>query len=157
MYWLYLDAFGWATLLLAHWWTWRRHHLGGLPWVLGMLWLSTGVMLVNTVAFTLEELWLGHYAILSGVNWPHLVQIGASLTFLVGGALVLAPFLRLPRFDPAWMVGRLVTTNPWRAYAVGNIAVVALGTVIGAAGILGANSVFHLWPAVGGIGSDPYC
>ena len=157
-YWLLLDGFGWATLLLAHYWSWTRHGRRGLPWVLSMLWLSTWTMLLNTSIFAMEEYWLGHNALFHGVNWPHMIQIGTSVTFLVMGSLILAQVLRLrlPRIYPAWIVGRLLTANPWRAYAAGQMCVVVVGVVLVAAGTIGGNSIFGWWPA-DAVGSDEHC
>ena len=49
-------GFGWVMLLVAHYWNRSRHHGGGLPWVLSILWLATWVTLVNTAIFGIEDL-----------------------------------------------------------------------------------------------------
>lgn len=121
-----------------------------------MLWLSTWVMAVNTTVFAVEELVLGHNFVIAGVNWAHIIQIGASVTFLVMAALILAQILKLPRIDPAWLVGRLFFANPYRAYAAGQMFVVATGIVLAGAGVIGANTIFGWWPS-DAVGQDLGC
>ncbi|MBI4235875.1 MAG: hypothetical protein HY688_00775 [Chloroflexi bacterium] len=144
-YWLWFDTFGWATLLFAHYWNWTRQRHGGLPWVLSTLWLSTYVMALNTAAFAAEEWLLGHHWVVAGINWPHLIQVGASVTFLALGVQVVAKALGLPIMDPAWLIGHRLAVAPWRAYAYGHVFTVAVGLSLVAVVALGGLA-FGVWP-----------
>lgn len=87
-------------------------------------------MLLNTATFSLEEWVLGHNMAMAGVNWPHVIQIGASVTFLVSAALIGARALRLPVPDVAWLIGRRWKGRPWRSYALGQMAIVLGGVAL---------------------------
>jgi hypothetical protein len=113
-------------------------------------------MAVNTSVFAVEQFVIGHNFVVAGVNWPHIVQIGASVTFLVMAAFILAQVLKLPRIDPAWLVGRLFAASPYRIYATGQMLTVAVGIVLAGGGVIGANTIFGWWPS-DAVGQDLGC
>lgn len=129
----WLLGVGWVLLLTAHYWNRSRHQGGGLPWVLGVLWLSTWVMVTNTVIFVTEEGFVGHEAQIWGVNWPHLVQTATAVAFLALLALEVTRPLRLHRVDLARFSGGLLRAHGWRIYAVGQLANLATAITLGAA------------------------
>ncbi len=133
-----LLAFGWVSLAAAHGWNRLRHGGGGLPWVLGILWLSTWVMAGSTVVIGLEEGFLGHEDEAAGVNWPHLVQQGLTATYLALLAAEAALAAGWWRLD---LLGRAARWTPVKgrqaARAVGSlmllVAGLALAVLVGAA------------------------
>jgi len=124
---MYFMPVSWVLLLWAHYWSRTRQGGGGLPWVQSVLWMSTVVMLISTVAFEVEDLWLGHEAVALGLNWPHTIQWGASVGFMlliaVEGARVLG---KLRRFDPALLGRWIVGGNRWQTYSTAHVLNLAI-------------------------------
>ncbi len=136
-----LLAFSWASLLFAHYWNRVRHGGGGLPWVLGILWSSTWVLVGNTAVFAVSRGLADDPWRHLGLDWKPLLQEGLTGTYL---ALLAADAALAAGWWRVDLAGRVVRVLPLRgrqtARAVGHLLNLALGVgLAAAAGIIVIN------------------
>ena len=132
-----LLAFSWASLLFAHSWNRFRHGGGGLPWVLGILWSSTWVLVANSVIFAVSRTAGGGAWTHFGLDWKPLLQEGLTGTYLALLAADVALAAGWWRVDLSGAAARLLGLRRGQlARALGQLANLALG--VGLAVAVGA-------------------
>ncbi|MFQ6020049.1 MAG: hypothetical protein ACE5KW_04760, partial [Dehalococcoidia bacterium] len=122
-----------ASLLFAHYWNRARHGGGGLPWVLGILWSSTWILIANSAIFGVSKTVGGGAWAHLGLDWKPLLQEGLTATYLALLAADAALAAGWWRVDLSGATARLVAEagrQPGRA--AGQLLNMALGVGLAA-------------------------
>jgi hypothetical protein len=129
-----LLAFSWVSLLVAHYWNRFRHGGGAQPWVLGILWSSTWVLVANSAIFAVSRTAGGGAWTRLGLAWKPLLQEGLTGTYLALLAADVALAAGWWRIDLSGVLSRVVGLRSGQVgRAIGQLVNLALGVGLAAA------------------------